>query len=267
MLNPTCNTRVSPYAKGVIRALLVGAALCLNAGRGFAQISATPVIVRMSVTDSTDVAVVHVRNDSQKQSQMRFYLGDFEQVEGGEYTFKPFGSTKGTCGSRITVLPDGAVLKPGEQQDIQVRLASGFGACWAMVFVESAPEGTGPVKLVQRIGVRVINSPKTLDRDANVETVTVPRITADSVDVATGLRNTGKAPLELRGRVEIRDFSGTVLGTTEFGPMGLLPSQMRKINVTVAAKLAPGKYLAVPIIDFGGEFLAGGQVEFTVIKP
>jgi hypothetical protein len=230
-----------------------------------AQVSATPAIVRLTGTDSEQVALIQVRNEGSRQAELRFYLGDFDQANGGDYRFLPYGSTPHSCGDRLSLVPDGAALLPGERQEIQIRLGPADDVCWAMVFVESAPQGTGAVRVAERIGIRVMQVPDRARRDAEVDGVEVrfaPR--GDSLAVIAGVRNTGDAPLEIRGRIEIRDAGGTILHTAPFGPMGVLPGAVRRVTVKLPAGLEAGQYLAVPIVDFGGDFLAGDQAVFTV---
>jgi hypothetical protein len=228
------------------------------------EIAVIPVIVHLSVADSAQGTVINVRNEGAADGQLRFYLGDYEQDENGDFRFLPFGTASHSCGSRLAAFPDGAVLRPGEQQEVQVRLAPGSGVCWGMLFVESQPQGRGPIRVVQRVGVKLLNAPPGAPAGGEIATVTVRRLGGDTTSVRDVFRNTGEAPLDLRGRVEIRDYNGKVLQQSEFGPFGSLPGRNRVLEVSMVGRLPRGDYVAVPIVDFGGDYLAGGQAAFKV---
>ncbi len=229
-----------------------------------ARIAAVPVMVRLTVADSGQAAQVEVVNEGATQAQLRFYLGDFEQAEDGSFAFLPFGKGSHSCGAHLTTFPDGAVLLGGERQQVQVRLGGGAGVCWSILFVEVQPQGRGPIKVVQRIGVKIQNSPPGTTRQGEVSSVTARRVRRDSLSVHTVFANTGAAPLEIAGRVEVRDYSGKVVAQSEFGPLGSLPGRPRAFDTDIAARLPRGDYVVVPIVDFGGDYIAGGQTTLKV---
>lgn len=225
-----------------------------------AQFSALPGVVHLGADAAPDGTVVQVRNEGDRVLQLRMYLSDYDQAESGEYALRAPGSGPGSCAGRLSFFPDNAVLGPGERQEVQVRVEPG-AACWALLFVESAPEGAGQVRVANRIGVRVLNSPAALERDGVVEEVAAAQ--ADSLAVDVLFRNTGAAAVELRGTVEIRDLAGATIATAPVGPLGVLPAHARRFR-TVLPPLPAGDYLAVPILEFGADWLAGGQTLFRV---
>ncbi|MCL7960210.1 MAG: hypothetical protein M8861_08465, partial [marine benthic group bacterium] len=64
--------------------------------------------------------------------------------------------------------------------------------------------------------------------------------------------------------VEVRDFRGTVVASSAVRAFTVLPGSKRQLAVRLPDELAPGQYLAVPMLDFGGEYLAGTQIPFRV---
>ncbi len=227
-------------------------------------IAAVPAIVNLTGGDAGQSAYVELRNEGGLQAQMRVYLGDFEQNLDGGFSFVEYGQGSHSCGRKLTVFPDGAVLGPGERQTVQLRLAPGSGVCWAVLFIESMPQGRGPVKVVQRIGVKVLNVPAGTRASGAVTGVEAQRLAGDSLRVRTLFQNDGASPLELKGRIEVRDYSGRVYAQSDFGPFGSLPGRGRLLDVTFPARLPAGDYVAVPIVDFGGDYLAGGQTAVRV---
>jgi len=85
------------------------------------------------------------------------------------------------------------------------------------------------------------------------------------VNVGFVVRNLGEWPLRPRGVVEIRDATGRPVTERPIDAFSVLPDREREISVAVAGTdLPPGRYLAVPILDWGGEYLAGTQIDFRV---
>lgn len=225
------------------------------------QFSALPGVVRLSAADTAQMTLVQIRNEGETTMQFRLYMGDYDQAENGDYTFIEYGNGPASCSGRMSFFPDNVVLQPGERQEVQVRMEPGT-VCWSLLFIESSAGGEGQVQVAQRIGVRVLNVPPVLTHEGEV--LEVAAEPGDSVTVDFAFKNSGTAPVELRGAIEIRDLNGAVLATAEVGPLGVLPGHIRRVNAVIGHDLTPGRYLAVPILDFGGEYLAGGQALFTV---
>ncbi|HEU5210676.1 MAG TPA: hypothetical protein VFU06_14880 [Longimicrobiales bacterium] len=242
----------------VVRVILLLAGGTMPAS---AQFSALPGVVHLGAEGDADVAVVQVRNEGDRPLQLRVYLSDYDQAEDGSYVFHEPGTASGSCLGRISFFPDNTLLEPGQRQEIRVRVEAGAGACWSLLFIESAPEGAGQVRVANRIGVRVLNAPGSLTREGGLAEVTATQ--ADSLHVSMLFRNTGTAPVEVHGTLEIRDVAGSTVATAHVGPLGVLPGHARRFG-SVLPPLPPGDYLAVPVLEFGADWLAGGQALFTV---
>ena len=225
------------------------------------QFSAVPGVVRLSASATSDAAVVHVRNEGERTLQFRIYAGDYDQGENGDYAVQPFGANARSCEGKLSFFPDNTVLSPGEGQEVQVRMEGG-DACWSLLFIEAAADEDARVRIAERIGVRVLNVPPGLAFEGEV--VYVEAVHHDSLDIDVAFHNTGSAPVELHGAVEIRRLEGDVAARADIGPFGVLPEHVRRIRVLLPGDLPAGQYLAVPVLDFGGDYLAGGQVMFTV---
>jgi len=83
--------------------------------------------------------------------------------------------------------------------------------------------------------------------------------------VKVEFQNTGTAFLQAEGRVEIRNEAGDIIDQIEIESSSLLPEANRLWELTYEGKeLLPGKYLALGIIDFGGDYLVAGQRSFEI---
>ncbi|HUP18885.1 MAG TPA: hypothetical protein VM778_02905, partial [Gemmatimonadota bacterium] len=249
-------TNVRPHLR---RARTAGAILALAwlalPGAARAQLSARPTL--LAFDEATD-RVVTVRNEGPTAIQVHILPGDFDQFETGGHEFRPFGEHPRTCHGRLEVTPDQAVIDPGAETTVRVRLDPGAQACWGVVYAEHRPEPVaGAARAVRRIAIQVHGTPATIERDARVRDVEV----AGGV-IRFSFENLADAHLRPEGRVEFRTLDGGLVGNVRVEPFGVLPGHTRTMRFPLPAGLPAGELLAVPILDFGVDWLAGGQAMF-----
>lgn len=241
-------------------------ALTLGALPAAAQFSASPAMVwaEASADGAPATATISIRNEGAEQSQIRVYVADFDQTVDGENEFFDAGTQLGSCGARLRVTPDVAVLGAGEGQELRVELDDATEPCWAVVFVQNSGTDVSGIRVGQRIGVKVYagdRSAKALD-GAITTVEAVP--SADGVTVDFEFVNSSGSPVRPSGQVELRSLDGAAVAQVAIDAFSVLPGHTRRISATVPASLEAGRYVAVPVIDFGGEFLAGGQGLFRI---
>ncbi len=246
------------------RIVLALAATLVAAQQLHAQFSVQPVIVTATPVDSALVAVVTVRNQSAVEKQYHFSFADFDQDVDGGHSFHPLGSNAASCNGRVRVSPSGTTLLPGERAAIRLTLSAADRECWGVLLVEEDARGTvRGLRAGSQIAVKLYLTTPRSTLDASIGSVTSSIDTA-GVHVTFEMRNSGSAPMRPQGRAEIRTPAGDAIGATEVEAFSILPGHSRRMHVTVAKQLPPGKYVIVPILDFGGSFLAGGQGLLTV---
>lgn len=237
--------------------------LLLLAKPATAQISVSPVIMQMPVEIQAATRAISVTNSGVAPVSVRFYAGDFEQEQRGENLFAALGDFPHSCKSRIRVYPDGASILPGETQSVRVDMEAGAESCWSAVFVETTGVTTQGTLVRQRIAVKVYGVRPDARVEGEVTAVAIKRGDAgQSLDVT--FRNQGDAPLRPEGELEIRSFTGEVVATVNIEAFSVLPGRERIIEIAMPAVARAGEYVAVPVLDFGGAYLAGGQVAFQV---
>lgn len=249
--------RIRGYGGGLLLMLCVGTPAA-------AQFSVQPVIVELPASDTIVAAVIEVVNQGNTDLLFRFYGADFDQDASGDHAFLDSGNHRRSCAERLSVTPDGATIGALQRQPVVARLAPGADStCWSLLFIEgSNPQASG-IHVNQRIGVKVYGLAKKPAREAEVTAVHVAH-RADTLAITIDVRNRGNIPLRPFGRVELRNMSGHVLQSVDVDAFSVLPGYLRRAVVTVVAKLPAGAYLAVPILDFGNDYLIGGQASFEV---
>jgi hypothetical protein len=133
-----------------------------------------------------------------------------------------------------------------------------------MVFVETPSTSGNGVRINQRIGVKLYGLSAGAEPDGSLTTAEAAD-NGDAVDISFVFSNPGDWPVRPEGSVEIRDLNGSVMAAIPVPSFSVLPNREREIHVAVpVGDLPSGRYLAVPILDFGAEFLAGAQLDFRV---
>lgn len=247
-------------------------AVCLLGGVvGFssplaAQFSVQPVIVSLAPATGSAAEVVTVANQGASPIQFSIYPGDFEQAEDGEHSFPGFGEHPRSCSGRLSVSPEAVTLQPGEQQQVVVRMEPGAETCWSLVFVERVAQERTGIWATERIGVKVYGTPAVGAREGEIIGVRASAA-GEITEVEVGFENLSGLPLRPQGTLEVRTAAGELVHSQRIEAFSVLPGRRRRVVVAVQAQLAPGRYLAVPVLDFGGEYLAGGQAAFDVAAP
>ena len=228
-----------------------------------AQFSVSTVILPLEAATAAVSAVVGVRNDGDEPMAFRFYAGDFDQQESGVHTYHEAGALPGSCAGRVTVLPDGAVLEPGERRELVVTMAPAPETCWSGLFIETRDWNATGLNVGQRVMVKLYGINPTASTDGSIASVAA-RAGAGSVDVDVEFVNAGTRPLRPQGRVELRSLGGEVLAAHVVDAFSTLPGRRRRLSLHLPYDLPPGRYVAVPILDIGADDLVGGQAAFRV---
>lgn len=231
-------------------------------------------------------AVFHVSNEGDTPVQAIIYTADWDRDSLGANRFYPTGTVPQSCRDMVQVFPAQMQLAPHTQQPVRVTLQGADSlhtSCWDVVMVEMRD----PVRLQQagrtvsailRLGTKVYVEPSSAQRSAELEDMeVVPHVVtheelasgkADSAQLAHGndvmleIKNTGGLQVKVSGTIQYKRPDNTVAATSKIEEIPLLPGATRRVFVPIPT-LASGKYIAIGVLDFGGE-AAGGQVEIDI---
>lgn len=254
-----------------------------------AQLLVDPLEVTMTTAGNSRVsASFSLSNTTDAPVQATITRQDWNRVENGDNRFLPAGSTGTSCGAMLSASPLSIRVEPHTSRII--RLAAQNAAplskeCWDIFFVEEVPQRAAPkgnsLQYIFRTGVKVYVAPPELARDGQVENMSVEdtpvtptaSTTAIKLPVSAGpaatkrqisirFHNTGGMHLLAKGRLEFRRLDNTVAMQVPIAEFPTLPSAVRKVMVDVPAGLAPGDYVVLALIDFGGAELVAGQIDY-----
>jgi hypothetical protein len=83
-------------------------------------------------------------------------------------------------------------------------------------------------------------------------------------EVEVVFRNVGAAHLRTQGTLEVRRPDNTVAAKVDIAEFPTVPGALRRLKVNLPGNLAPGSYVALAILDYGGQEIAAGQIEFRI---
>ena len=272
------------------RARTIALALCV-----FMGVAASPAAAQLSL-DRVDLTlvprsaaqqsgVITVTNTTDRAVTASVYTADWDRDESGANRFYALGSLPQSCAGKVRIFPRSLSLAPHSAQSVQV-IAEGADSltatCWVIVFVETrlpAPPGEArQLSYVVRTGVKTYLVPPGLAADGLVEDMRVhparavaggaaqvsapaTRAAATRAKLEVVFRNAGATPLVGRGSVEIRRPDNSLATTIALDDFPTLPGVRRRLLLDMPA-LAPGRYVALAMIDFGGPEIIAGRLEF-----
>jgi P pilus assembly chaperone PapD len=257
--------------KGRVRrtALALCASSLLFAPATGAQLLVDPLEVMITTSGaSRATASFSLSNTSDQPVQATITRQDWDRAENGDNRFLPAGSTGASCGALLTASP--AAIRVDPRSTRIVRLAvQGAAAlrreCWDIFFVEEVPQRTNArgnsIQYIFRTGVKVYVTPSGLKRDAAVEDMAVENASPTKRQIAIRFRNSGGTHLISKGRLEFRRLDNTLAAQVPIPEFPTLPGAVRKLSIDLPAGLAPGEYVVLALIDFGGAEIVAGQID------
>ncbi len=217
-----------------------------------------------------------VINDGQNPEEVTISLADWSLAPDGGIQFAEPGSLEGSLASWLAYSPATFRLEPGQLQRVDFTITVPPGARgdhWSLFFVEGSEvtpvaETTGA--LTTTVGVKVRYGIKVFQRDpmsTKVGKITgLELLATEPLRLKLAFSNTGEGALfRVTGRVEIRDDTGTTVRTLPIEEFTVLPGGTRELILEAEGeRLPPGDYIALAIIDFGGDYLVGQQLQFKI---
>ena len=254
-----------------------------------AQLLVDPLEVTMFTAGTSRVsASFSMVNASDKAVQASITRQDWDRVENGDNRFLPTGTSGASCGAMLSVSPLSIRIEPHTTRIVRLGVQNAAALskeCWNIVFVEEVPQraaaGANSLQYIFRTGVKVYVAPPGLKRDGAVEDMAVEDVavpaTASSTppvkaavavpaatkkQISIRFHNTGGMHLLAKGRLEFRRLDNSLATQVPITEFPTLPGATRKVMVDVPSGLAPGDYVVLALIDFGGAELVAGQIDF-----
>jgi len=250
-----------------------------------AQLLVDPLEVTLLTTGGERVASsFSLTNTSDLPVQATISRSDWDRVENGDNRFLPAGSTGKSCGQMLSVSPLSVRIEPHTARVVRLAVQTDAALtreCWDIVFIEEVPQRStakgNSLQYIFRTGVKVYVAPPGLPRDGAIEDMQIvdaqPKsgTAARSASSATGaakkqvairFHNTGAMHLVAKGHLEFRRLDNSVAREVPVEEFPTLPGATRRVLVDIPSDLAPGDYVVLALVDFGGAELVAGQLDY-----
>jgi P pilus assembly chaperone PapD len=255
-------------------------------GVAAAQVVVEELEVHLRLTGAQDQVgqLIPVKNELDRPQQVRVTIGDWYRDSLGRNVFVDAGSLESTCGDRIQVFPTNFVLAPKSTEFVRVQYSptASDDGCWSIVFIETVqPPRANPANegsfltLELRTGVKIyVHHPNPV-RSGAVEAADVdlfwrrvdPQARSDDTtlvrEAVVRFANTGTAHYRLKAELEIRDANAQLLHRLPAREFPMTPGAWVDLHLPMPT-LAPGDYIAIVLLDFGGDDISAAQIDFRV---
>ena len=249
-----------------------------------ANISVSPLFIDFHASSNQEEKKsIEIANHGETSITFNVYAHDFDIDTKGQETEETEASQQHGCTQFLSIQPSGQIeLAPGQKQAVTLSLnitepSPSFQ--WGKLFVEqvspSAPinkeQGAHRFQLFikQRWEVRLHQSPRlSLKKDLEIHDLQVVEEAKEEAPyMLVTVKNTGDDFLKCTGYLEIKDMQGQAIQVLPLGSQGkfiIYPQKTRILKAPLAQTLSQGSYLALAVLDYGGENLIAGELELSV---
>lgn len=229
---------------------------------------------------------IPVTNISDEPVEIRVYTGDWVRVSGQTSSYS-FDITPGiedrSLSEWLVFSPERMTLEPGETGDIRFEVNVPFdvdlaGSYWSVIFIENnpieEPRDELPLTEAMQVGISVAFR-YAIQIYTTIEGTEIINVTFRSLDITQTeqginitavLENLGNVYLRPKVWFELRDTAGEVVYRQDYIEQTVLPESARDYTFELGdLSVAPGRYLAMVIADYGNPRLIAAQqvVDFT----
>lgn len=261
--------------------LLVSAAICfLGLDIHAQELEVSPGTLSFATNPgSSQTQQITLRNKGNTEQSFIFNLSDWMTDETGEVKYFNPGTTARSCAEWITVSPALVTLQPNEQATVNITMlvpSDNASTKWAVLFVESAVEQTGPkavdkemamgVQVALRIAVTIYQSPTSNTLYKGTIEGLAEKINDDNSRTYTSqVINLGDKVLNCKVYFTLTNLETAEEITSAPFEFSLLPETSKKVSYKHDKPLAKGRYSVAAILDYGySSELEGVQLELDV---
>lgn len=261
----------------LVVALILGFICPISLQLSAQGIMVRPLLIEVSLAPGQRrTETITIENLTESDVRVQLTRAHFDITEEGTLDFLKADTSTSPVALHLSLPIEEVVIGAGETEIITLIIeAPGdetSSARWGGLFIESPRTET-----VEGLRVMVRHFVIILQWDAMAiqrqGLVTLVQVELDKSEeessrmavVSAKFLNTCLDILKVDGRFEIRDMRGDTVATEEIKDRIVLPEHTRIFTAQfAAADWPPGQYIALVIIDYGGETLTGGQWQFEV---
>lgn len=243
-----------------------------------ASFSINQQLIEVQARRNEDTAgIITVSNHSDEPMTIRVIPADYIRDSEGGVKTPAAGETPYSLFPYISLSSNSISLEPNSSYNLEYVInfpEEVDGSRWFALYFEPDVEPFVPDdgdSDKANFSIRLVVAYRTLilataeGTEAPNGAVTGMRMVVDQLEFEVDLHNTGNVYYRATGWLDIRDEQGETVKTIPIERSFVLPEQTLTIRVIDdELDLSHGKYLALAVIDFGGEQLVAGQLVFDV---
>jgi len=225
---------------------------------------------------------ISIINDSSIIESSIIYFEDWDKSSDGKDIFLKSENSSRSCADWFSLSPTQLLIESESLKEVNYlievpEIAS--GTYWTFIMIEGTSRPVKPsesndsmkvkINATFRYAVRVIiNVESKIDKESEITDIEFLYSDVNSENAMKAqivIKNTGDTLVNPVGFLEIRDFDGNSVERYEL-PKNLyvMPYRLRNIEMTIPNNLDKGDYLAIAIIDYGGDGLIAGEARFSI---
>ena len=224
---------------------------------------------------------VRVTNTGTSQITLKIIKKDYMITPEGNDLELQTGTMARSC-SKWIALQQQFEIGSGDKKKARITVsapADASGSYWCDAFVTQISDPAlhttkkGGVNMVislfqrWKIRIHVYVPDKAINNGRITDMRLVPASLESPPNIAVEFQNIGNTIAKCTGKLEIRNEEGETIQKISLGKNGRFtayPESKRLIETKIEKKLPAGTYNALAIIDYGGEDLVAGEMEFEV---
>ena len=220
-----------------------------------------------------------VVNRGEEPIDVEVALRDFTRaLDGGLRLLDPETHAR-SLAPYLSYAPTELTLGAGESRPVSYRVELPEGASgphWSMLMVrersernddpndEDERQAGGVLSFSFGVQLRQVDPSHRVLEGRLTNTEVVPPQDGAPRQVVTTFENTGTAFPLVSGEIRIIDADGREVTTVEVSRFRVFPNLERQVTTPIDADLSAGTFLALVVLDFGGDYKVGGQTRFRV---
>ncbi|MBI4946159.1 MAG: hypothetical protein HY840_07135 [Bacteroidetes bacterium] len=209
--------------------------------------------------------VLTIRNHANQKQQFSLTLGDIAADSAGMKKKNPAPNASRSCKDWVTLNPSFFDLNPNESKDIKVMMQvppNHSETRWCMIYVVATEEQTSlaadkqmrtGVKVKPRIGVKVIQSPKSNTKyKSSISDFKEITQVKDSLRTFQALvSNSGDKLIDAKVYLVLSNLETAKEIKQKPKRISVLPDAAKLITLEMPKNVPPGKYSLAAILDYG----------------
>ena len=262
-------------ARKIFSALIVMILISTIPSSGKIQVSTYRLVFEVSPGGSSSKRI-EVENTGSTKADVEIEILDWTMNKKGKVNLGSKGPKNDhELSPWLDCVPETFKLRPGETKDLNlsVSLPSEVdGTHWTMLFVKekavsTEKQGNVAVPISMAYGVKVFQfDPSDLNPSGNIVQLEMKNDGDSNLEEFMQLtfKNRGNVPLRPSGYIEIRDTRGNKKSNLKVKSFTVLPESERLLRIPLKEELSSGSYVAIAVLDFGGELRVAKQVKFDI---